>query len=460
MAGLTFLLERHYRQPGLSRAFCREGVEAFEAVGPWFLTVLCLMVMGVTVHLTTSEAPVLFYLSLTYATAISLILSSPLHTMLNRFMADKIYLAEYQPILNGLISLTLCIVAASLGISSIIVFSVSTIPLNEKIGFVSLTTLLSLFWSISSFLSSLQKERILLVLFSAGIAVTLGLFLFTDATRMIDMTLIFCVGITVPIAGGYAYILKLYLRDRIRIEWHFLKREDAVKIGLSIFFFYLGFWIDKIVFWFSKEAKADYDPLFHYFPEYDFPFFIALTIMMIGSVLVYRGVKRRINQPYKAFIFKLTNNFPFREIALEKFRLVDGISQVSSSILLIYGGIVVFILFILYLKVFPLPWANPFIFYYLLVGTIFFSLYFFYFLILQYLDEYTLLIRLNLLFLILNFCGSWLSIRAGAQYHGMGFMAASMVSALVAFVLVNTKIGGLEYHVFINALRQSRETSS
>jgi len=411
--------------------------------------------MGITVHLTTSEAPVLFYLLITYASAISLVASSPFHTMLNRYIADEIYRVNYQPIINGLITLTICVVVIVFCLSFSIVFLFSNIPINQKIGFVSLSILLSLFWCISSFLSAIQKERIFMVLFSAGMAGTLFLFYIADSTDIMALLLIFSFGVVVPVAGGYAYSIKLYVRLKIKVEWNFVKRPDAIKTGVSILFFYLGFWMDKIVFWFSSRTSVAYDPLFHYSPEYDFPFFVALSIMMIGSVLVYRGVKRKINDPYKSFIFKLGNNFPFREIAFEKHRLVDGISQVSSSILLFYGGLSVCILFLVYLQVLPLPWSNPFIFHYLLVGTIFFSLYFFCFLLIQYLDEYDTLLRLNILFFLLNLIGSLVTIKLGARYYGCGFLTASAVSAVVSFFMVNSKVGGLEYHVFLKALRQT-----
>jgi uncharacterized membrane protein len=89
------------------------------------------------------------------------------------------------------------------------------------------------------------------------------------------------------------------------------------------------------------------------------------------------------------------------------------------------------------------------------VGTIFFSLYFFCFLLIQYLDEYDTLLRLNILFFLLNFCGSLVTIRLGARYYGCGFLLASVVSAVVSFFMVNSKVGGLEYHVFLKALRQT-----
>jgi uncharacterized membrane protein len=137
--------------------------------------------------------------------------------------------------------------------------------------------------------------------------------------------------------------------------------------------------------------------------------------------------------------------------------LVQGIGLVSSSIFLFYGGISMLILFLVYTGALPLPWNNPFIFHYLLVGTVFFALYFFYFLVLQYLDDYTAVLKLNLLFLGLNALGTFMSVQAGWKYHGTGFMAAAVITAFVSFIMINHRAGGLEYEVFRKAAEQERK---
>ena len=457
MAGITYLLEKHLNKPSFSRAFVRESIEAFEAVGPWFLTLLCLAAMGVTVQILTNKIPILFYLTLTYASALSLIIASTFHTMLTRYMADEIFKVNYHAIINSLISVTLIVIVISLVLSGLLI-CFSDVGLSQKIAFVMLTVVFSLFWCTSACLASLQKERILLLLFAMGVVIILSLFHVSGTIEPMPLTLIFSLGIAIPVAGGYAYTIKLYADSRIEFDWNFLRRNDALFNGFSLFLFYIGFWVDKFIFWFTKETGIAYDGLFHYCPGYDYPFFIALTFMMLGSVFVYRGMKRKISGPYKAFIFKIENNFPFREIALEKYQLLDGINQVSISLLMFYGGIALILLFLIHLGVIPLPWANPFVFHYLLVGTVFYSLYFFYFLVLQYLDEYRVLMRINFLFLLTNLFGTLISIQAGFKYHGTGFLAASVICSVVSFLILSSKVGGLEYYVFMKGMKQTTQS--
>ncbi len=457
MAGINFLLEKYVQKRTLSGSLIKEAVNVMEAVGPWLLTVVCLGIMGITVFLVHGTSPVLFYLLITYATALSLIISSPFHAMFTRYMADEIFLMRYQAITDGMISLCILIVIISSVVSSLIVFPLSQIPFDLKVGFVGMTALMSLLWCISTTLSSLKREKIFLMVFTFGIVTTLTLFLIVRPVDTKGLLAIFSLTAVIPVALGASYVIKVYLRDPIAIDWSFLKRRGLVNLGFAIFTFSLGFWSDKFIFWYMLGERGAVDTFFRYYTEYDLPFFVALLIMMIGSFLVYRGVKGKITGPYEAFIFKISNNFPFRELALEKYNLVRGINYVSSSIFIFYGGISMFILFLIYIKVIPLPWRNPFVFHYLLLGTIFFSLYFFCFLVLQYLDDYAALVKMNLLFFALNAGVTLLSIHMGYSFYGTGFMSACIISSLVGFVMINSKMGGLEFEVFKKALKQNKE---
>ncbi len=457
MAGISFLLEKHVQKITLSGQALKEAVNVMEAVGPWLLTVICLGVIGITVYLVHGTSPVLFYLLITYATALSLIISSPFHSMFTRYLADEIFLMRYQAITNGLITLCILMVAVTVVVSSAIVFSLSRIPLDLKIGFIGMTTLLSLLWCISTALSSLKREKIFFMIFTLGIVTSLVVFLILRPVDTKILLVIFSLAIVIPVASGVSYIIKVYLRDPISLDWKFLKRPGLLNLGIALFAFSLGFWIDKFIFWYMLGKKGAIDTFFRYYSEYDLPFFVALSIMMIGSFLVYRGVKGKITGPYEAFVFKISNNFPFRELALEKYKLVQGISYVSSTIFLFYGGISIFILFLIYIEVIPIPWRNPFVFHYLLLGTIFFSLYFFCFLVLQYLDDYVALVKLNLLFFALNAGVTLLSIHVGYSFYGTGFMSACIISSLVGFVMINSKMGGLEFEVFKRSLKQNKD---
>ncbi len=451
MAEIVQLVDRLKHKPSMTRMLIEESLDSFEAVGAWFLTIFCLAVMGLSVHMMTDRAPILFYILVTYATALSLVLTSPFHTLFTRYMADKVYLGSFHDIVNSLLALTVMVTVLSLSLAGILVLPFSNIDLHLKFTFMGLTAIMSLFWCIGTALSSVRRERLLLMLFGAGMGITLILFAGTRLTETQALLIFFSVGVAIPVAGGYSYVVKLYIRRGARLDASFLRHRGSWRVVLSAFFFMFGFWADKFVFWFSPKTGNSIGGIFHFYAEYDFPFFVALTIMMIGSLIIYKGIKKSVNKPYEAFIFKLSNNFPFRELAVEKANLFAGIAQTASSLFVFYGGICMLILFLVYIGVIPILWHNPFVFHYLLTGTVFFSLYFFFFLIIQYLDEYTALFKLNGLFCLMNIVFTLISIEAGREFEGAGFLAASFVAAAAGFFIVNRIAGGLEYHVFRRA---------
>jgi len=337
-------------------------------------------------------------------------------------------------------------------ISSAVIFSLSSVTANYKITFVVLTTLLSLLWCIVSVLNSLDKDRLTFWLFVTGMGISIGFLLLTGTSDIQGLTLIFIAGITIPIVGGYAFILKLYLRESVMMDWGFFMRPKAYKPGLALFLVNLGFWIDKPIFWYSKTAgKSIVDPFFRYSPQYDFPFFVAISLMMIATFIVYRGIKKEIRNPFRLFIFKLLNNFPFRELSMEKVNIVHSVRHIMLRILLVHGGVVIVALFFVSTAIIPLPWTNPFVFHYLMIGTIFFAFWFFCILLIQYLDDYDSILWLALVFFILNIVCTVVSIKLGWKYYGLGFMIACMVSSVLSLIVLNSKLGRLEYGIFKKA---------
>jgi len=286
-------------------------------------------------------------------------------------------------------------------------------------------------------------------------ATSIGLLLLTGTSDVQGLILIFIAGITIPVLGGYAFILKLYLRESVRMDWGFFMRPKAYKTGLALFIVNLGFWIDKPIFWYSKTAGRSIDPFFRYSPQYDFPFFVAISLMMIASFIVYRSIKKEIRTPFRLFIFKLLNNFPFQELSMEKMNIIHSVRHIMLRILLVHGGVVMVALFFVSTAIIPLPWANPFVFHYLMIGTIFFAFWFFCILLIQYLDDYDSILWLALVFLVLNIVCTVVSIKLGWKYYGLGFMITCMVSSFLSLIVLNSKLGRLEYGIFKKAVQGS-----
>jgi len=70
----------------------------------------------------------------------------------------------------------------------------------------------------------------------------------------------------------------------------------------------------------------------------------------------------------------------------------------------------------------------------------------------QYLDDYNSILGLSLIFLILNTVCTVASLKLGWEYYGLGFMVSSIVTSLLSLLVLNLKLGRLEYGVFKKAI--------
>ncbi|SMC20107.1 Uncharacterized membrane protein [Desulfacinum hydrothermale DSM 13146] len=444
----------------LSRFLAHEWAKAFEAVGGWFFTFLVLGLISLVLYWSLGQAPVLFLIMVTYATAISLVLSAPFHTLLSRYLADVVFQGDFKRIIPNVYGASLAAFFATLLGAGVPVFAFSHVPLHLKICFVGLAGQMALLWTINTVLYALLRGRMMSALFAGGLAVVAVGFLLMRPSEAHLLMLLLTAGLAVPVAGGYAYLTKTYLRDRVQIQWSFLAIRGNLRVALSLFLFYAGFWLDKVVFWWEPRTSVALDPFFRYSPAYDYPFFVAFSTMMFGFVLIYRDLDETILNPYESFVTKLDRNFPFKELALEKFRLYLGMHASATNLTVFYGGLATIILLVLWFKGLVVPWSNPVVFHFLLMGTVAYSVYHLYFLILQYLDEYGLLLAINGGFALLNASVTWVSIRWGWAYYGVGFLTASSLCAVLCLVATEWRVGTLEFQVFRRALRRSERPES
>jgi len=74
----------------------------------------------------------------------------------------------------------------------------------------------------------------------------------------------------------------------------------------------------------------------------------------------------------------------------------------------------------------------------------------------QYLDDYDSILWLARVFLILNIVCTTVSIKLGWEYYGLGFMIACMVSSVLSLIVLNSKLGRLEYGIFKKAVQVSK----
>jgi len=105
MAGIGFELRKLLNKKSLFGLLQAYGYAGIISSGPWVLSILGIMAIGViSVNLQTQSDVVLsFLISITYLMAFSIIIGGWLQLMLTRFVSDLIYAKKQQEIISNLL---------------------------------------------------------------------------------------------------------------------------------------------------------------------------------------------------------------------------------------------------------------------------------------------------------------------------------------------------------------------
>lgn len=429
----------------LTETLLAESARAGEVVGAWWLTVGMLLLLAWSSHLTL-KLSLHFYTLITQAILISMVISQPLALPLSRCLVDYIYRGHYHRVAEALTA------ALSLGsfISFISALALALIfskePLNIKILFASLAGALSMVWITGNVLSALEKEKIVLLGYLPAALIFLSLLSMVrfrpSLAVFIVITVIFFCGSAVY---HYAYVLRGWSSGPIRPYFGFLSRRYATE-AIGAFFLTLGLWADKVVFWFHPQTGRGLDLLLRY-SSYDYPFFIAFTIASLAQFLVLKNYYH-LRKIYKSYVDGLRYNYTFSHLYLSKIQLIGEWRGGVYRLFYLYGSVVVLILILISSGKLSLPWKNPFVFRYLLGGSVFLVFFLFNLLFLSYFNVHTLFAVLAFVFLVLNTTGTFISICKGPLYYGSGFLWASLIASLISLGCVSRILGKLEYETF------------
>ncbi len=422
-----------------------ESIKIAESVGSWWLTVIFLIIIGWLVGLQQQNILIQFYVPLTYTIFLSMFYCAPINGLLAGYLSDQIFVDNYRPVLANLSGALLF----SLPIIFILTFLLCVFFSHKSIGFAvifaAMTVSLSAVWITNNVMAILKLGRVAFITFSLGV-------IFSFLLNLITMRVFGLEGIFIALMLGfgaiafiqYGYVVKGFYRGKVTISFTFLGRNPGALSKMSFFiFFNLALWIDKIVYWFMPQTSYQLDPLFRY-SDYDYPFFVAFTIFSFSQFLTMRRLQELIKVPYAQFTDALFYNFPFSRLDEGKYNLILGYRKIFYSLVLVYGAIILMILFSISVGMIRLPWQNEYSFYLLLMSTLFLGIFLLNLLILQYMNQYKLLTWLCIWFFIFSGGFSILIIQLELPYDGLAFFIASMMSFIISSYYIDNLLGHWE----------------
>ncbi len=428
----------------ITEAIIQEILRTADKVGAWWLTVLFLVFIAWMEQLLYG-LDVYFFIHFTYAIVLSMILSSPINGMLSFHLNEALFKKDYKEVLNSLTGALLLVMPMIFSIALLLFVSVSLKPFSHGLIFAALTTGLGALWIINNIMMILQLKRMIFFIYLLVLGLTFILILFTRYFFEIEYVLVLLIfGFSGIAFIQYGYIVKKYHRnERLSASFSFFKK-DGLPVLLFFLFFNLGIWIDKILFWFMPQTTYPVDPLFRY-SDYDYPFFVAFTILSLAQLLTLIRVNEYIKKPHKEFSEGLFHNFPLSMLDKGKIEIILGYRKIFYVLSFIYGALIMMIMLVVSLGLIELPWANPGVFQMLLIAILFLSLFSLNMLVLNYMNQNKLLAWLCFLFFLLNGLLTFLGIQLNIPYDGFGLLLSSMVVFFISYHFVEKILGHWEY---------------
>ena len=454
MAGVGFELKKLFRRKGgYMNTLKAYTVTAVVTEGPM---VLCMVMLYAVRRLLRLWGAVygtqeIYLITTTYIMIFSLILSNTFLMFVSRYISDCIYEDHKERILPSFfcVSAWLLLLGALAGGTYVLLLDIP--PLHKLLNFLQFETML-IVWVQMAYLSAIKKYTKVLTGFLAAAVTAIGGSLVLMALGVAPLTAAF-----LGSAAGYLVMMVLYMQELINFyPWGPLsmvllfpyldKYKSLVATG---FFTALGLFGHNFVFWCS-EYRVQVMRHMVYCMKYDVAcFFASLTIVPYLVIFVV-ALEVNFYKAYRRYFDTILYGGTLADIRAENrtlgqtlFRELAHVFELQFFIELVcitFGGN--------FLQTMGFDREMLIIFRYLCVGYCFYVLLKSLIILLLYFDDRAGALGLSALFAGCSILFSALTLPAGVEYYGLGFLAAGAVSSAFGLLHLHRYLARLEYQVF------------
>ncbi|ROQ19104.1 exopolysaccharide Pel transporter PelG [Gallaecimonas pentaromativorans] len=452
MAGIGFEIRKILRKNTLLSVFEAYGYAGLIGSGPWVLSILGLMLIGIFSlgYVVPQGLIVQFLTAVTYLMAGSLILTGGSQLMLTRYVSDLFFLKRNDEVLPNLLGSVL-VTSIGAGVIAAIVWPFIPAGVEVKVLMASAFVSLSDLWLVVIFLSGMKDYRLILTTMLGGYTLMVLLALALRHWQLEGLLLAFLIGKTVLLFSFLFVIMRRYPGSSL-ISFGFLQKKH---VFYSLFFcglFYnLGVWADKFIFWFyPTTSEAIFGPL-RASPIYDLPIFLAYLSIIPGMAVFLVRMETDFAEQYDRFYNAVREGASLQEIYHLKDEMVRTARTGIYDIFKIQG-ITVVVLLLWGQNLLELIGIDPnyaTLLYIDVVGVgvqvVLLSI----LNVMFYLDKRHSALVLTGLFMACNASLTYLSILAGPHFYGYGFALATVISSMVGLVVLSRQFQELEYETFM-----------
>ena len=452
MAGIGFLLKKLERENMYSSDIKATLYAMIVSSGPWLFAILCMAGLSAfSTPVLNIEEIYLFRVYVIYIYAFSLIVASIFQLVLTRYVSDRLYQREYSSLLPNFIGAMFLNGVTSIAVSSAYIYF-TPLDFTKKMLFVLLFCSVSSQWIIMVFLSILRDYAKIAINFFAGYLLSFGAAIGLGTYFGINGYLMgFTIGQSLIVILLTQLIIHEFPLGREGI-FEFTRYYNKYRfLAWSGVVYTIGLWIDKMVLWYSPLGKTIAGSFRSNF-AYDTASFLAVLSIIPAMSIFFLQTETDFYEGILNYTNTILTNGTYNDIEKQRASITKLVGTKLLDIIKIQTIITLMVLLLGYNIVDTMGFTSPTapqMFLIMLIGSFFQALFLITIVIYWYLEFLTESIICVTLFAILNTVSNLLLVHFTNVTPGVGYLVSTVVSFIVAMVILASKLGELNYIVFM-----------
>jgi len=326
VAGIGFELYKILQKGTLSSIVQAFFLGIIIIAGPWILSVLTIYIIQRYAYMAIGDNPSLFTVSIVYVYAFSLFFTGGLHYVFSRYIADMVFIENYDDIPPALLTaIILVMVVSIIPVVLFILCNDFSFINHTGVYIVSLTSLfiiINILWLLLVYISLLKVYyKIFFSYLTGTIASIVGVYYFGSLYGVAGALAGYTVGQAIIVVLLLAISQTFYPVKKVTMSKSFLKSfKEHNRIFLMGCFFNMAIWSDKMLYWFFKGKNIS-NTLYYYCITYDIPVFLAYLTMIPGLVYFLIVVETDFHKYFTDFIKNILDD-SWRYIQIKKNKML------------------------------------------------------------------------------------------------------------------------------------------
>ena len=454
MAGIGFELRKILRRDNLRSLLNAYTLAAILGSGPWILSMVGIVVIGLLSYGVVGPATVLaqYQTSIKYVIALSLIFTGAFQLAFTRFSADRMFENRFSVIVPNYHGVALAVTAIG-GLAGIAgaYFFFQEQSAAYRILLVASFVVVSNIWIATVFLAGLKQYKEIVWLYTLGYGVTLVASMLLRRYGLEGLMAGFLFGQAFLLAGMLALILRSFpSKDFLSFEF-FDSRFTHPSLAMIGLFYNLGVWADKFIFWYTPALGQQVIGPLNTSLIYDLPAFLAYLSIIPGMAVFLLRMETDFVEHYEGFYNSVRTGGSLKTINEHRNRMVlivrTGIFelikvQTVTTLLLFISGEALMI----WMDISPL---NLPLLYVRLIGAALHVVFLAILNVFFYLDKRLIALWLCIALAVMNTAFTEISLMLGPAYYGYGFAVALTVVVITGMLVLSWTLDELEYQTFM-----------